>query len=88
MIMDNCTIHHVPEVKRIFTDAGIPIFFLPPYSPDLNPIEETFSYIKSYLRKHDDILQSITDPSSVVRAAFNSITPNHCSQWIADSRYV
>lgn len=87
LIMDNCSVHHVPEVESMFRDAGIPVFFLPPYSPDYNPIEETFSYIKSYLRKHDDILQLIDDPCSVVESAFYSITSNHCSQWIAHSGY-
>ena len=58
VIMDNCTIHRVPEVKSMFDDVGIPVLFLPPYSPDCNPIEEAFSYVKSYLRKHDDLLQA------------------------------
>ena len=40
VIMDNCSIHHVPEVKRLFLNAGILVIFLPPYSPDYNPIEE------------------------------------------------
>lgn len=47
--MDNCSVHHVPEVKNIFMAVGIPVFFLPAYSPDYNPIEETFSYVKTYL---------------------------------------
>lgn len=51
--MDNCSVHHVPEVKGMFMNVGIPVFFLPPYSPDYNPIEEMFSYVKTYLRRHD-----------------------------------
>jgi len=39
-------------------NAGILVLFLPPYSPVLNPAEEAFSYIKSYLKKHDEMLQS------------------------------
>ena len=40
LIMDNCSIHHVAEVNNFIQDAGILlIFFLPPYSPDYNPIE-------------------------------------------------
>ena len=58
-IMDNCSVHHVQEVKQLFKDAGILLLFLPPYSLDLNPIEETFSFVKSYLRKHDELLQAI-----------------------------
>ncbi len=48
VVMDNLTVHHVPEVLDLFRQADILVFFLPPYSPDLNPIEETFSYVKTY----------------------------------------
>lgn len=61
VVMDNCTIHHVRAVKTLLGDAGILLIYLPPYSPDLNPIEETFSYVKYYLKNHDDLLQVVTD---------------------------
>ena len=39
--MDNCTVHHVQlRGEDLIEDSGILIFFLPPYSPDYNPIEE------------------------------------------------
>ena len=44
-IMDNCSIHHVQAVADLFTEAGILVLFLPPYSPDLNPAEELFSSV-------------------------------------------
>ena len=56
-IMDNCSVHHVQEVKELAKQLGIVILYLPPYSPDYNPIEETFSYVKTYLRRHDELLQ-------------------------------
>jgi len=40
-------------VVDLFRSAGIMVMLLPPYSPDLNPAEEAFSYVKTYLRKHD-----------------------------------
>ena len=48
VIMDNCSIHHVAEVKDLIEDAGILLLFLPPYSPDYNPIEELFSYLNPF----------------------------------------
>ena len=87
VIMCNCSVHHVPEVKNMFMAVGIPVFFLPAYSPDYNPIEETFNYVKTYLREHDNLLQSISDPCSVVKNAFSTITPSHCCQWIKHSGY-
>ncbi len=84
-ILDNCTVHHVNEVKRMFEDAGILLLFLPPYSPDYNPIEQTFSSVKYYLKDHDELLQSTTDPKDIVHAAFTSITSENCKAWITNS---
>ena len=71
--MDNCSIHHVSEVEQLFDAVGI-VLFLPPYSPDYNLIEQTFSYVKYYLKQHD-LIQTIGNPEVVVRAAFTSIPP-------------
>ena len=51
VIMDNLRSHHVKEVKETFEEAGIHYLYLPPYSPDMNPIEMLWSKIKSILRK-------------------------------------
>ena len=87
LVMDNCSIHHVAEVKELFQGAGIVLLFLPPYSPDLNPVEEAFSYVKNYLRKHDELLQAISDPTDIIQAALDSITPENCNAWINHSGY-
>ena len=78
VIMDNCSIHHVSEVKKLFEDAGILVFYLPPYSPDMSPIEETFSSIKYYLRDHDELMQVTDNPMSIVQAAFDQVTKEQC----------
>lgn len=85
LIMDNCSIHHVSKLKELVRQSGIVLLFLPPYSPDLNPIEEAFSYIKNYLRKHDQLLQAIPDQTDVIQEAIDSITPAHCNGWINHS---
>lgn len=61
LVMDNCSIHHVQPVLDTVKQMGILVLFLPPYSPDMNPIEEMFSYIKYYLKDHDPILQALND---------------------------
>ena len=53
VILDNCAIHHVTEVVQSITDVGALVHFLPPYSPDFNPIEETFSKVKSVLQHNN-----------------------------------
>ena len=87
VVMDNLTVHHTDEVVGLFTQAGIPVFFLPPYSPDLNPAEECFSYVKGYLRKHDTLLQLVHDPTPIIKTAFQTVTDEHCKSWIQHSGY-
>ena len=87
VIMDNCSIDHVSEVKKLFEDAGILVFYLPPYSPDMSPIEETFSSIKYYLRDHDELMQVTDNPMSIVQAAFDQVTKEQCLAWIKDCGY-
>ena len=64
--MDNCSIHHVDIIKAALQDADIVVFFLTPYSPDLNPIEELFSSIKYYLKDHDEMMQSVSTKDAVL----------------------
>jgi len=86
-ILDNCSIHHVDEVKKVFEDAGILLLFLPPYSPDLNPIEQMFSSVKYYLRDHDELLQCTDDPTVILHAAFAAVSTQQCRSWIRNSGY-
>ncbi len=51
VVMDNLSVHKTKRVKGLIEEAGCELWFLPPYSPDLNPIEEAFSKVKSTLRK-------------------------------------
>jgi len=51
VIMDNAAFHKSPRIKKIIEDAGCSLIFLPPYSPDLNPIEHFWHSIKNKLRK-------------------------------------
>jgi len=86
-ILDNCSIHHVDEVKKVFEDAGILLLFLPPYSPDLNPIEQMFSSMKYYLKDHDELLQCTDDPPVILHAAFAAVSAQQCQSWIRNSGY-
>ena len=79
LVMDNAAIHHVEAVIDLLTAAGILIRFLPPYSPDLNPIEEAFSKVKAY--------QSTRNPRLLVSNAFASITSHDCNQYIKHAGY-
>jgi transposase len=49
--MDNLSSHKDPAIRRAIRAAGAQLFYLPPYSPDLNPIEQAFAKLKTHLRK-------------------------------------
>ena len=87
LIMDNYSIHHVQEIKQELETAGIMLAFLPPYSPDYNPCEEMFSYVKYFLKCHDEVLQCIGDPRVVLKSALDSVTKSQCNNWVTHSGY-
>lgn len=51
VIIDNLSSHKRPAVRKAIRDAGARLLFLPPYSPDLNPIEQVFAKLKHLMRK-------------------------------------
>jgi transposase len=51
MVVDNLCVHKGEQVRELVENAGCELLYLPPYSPDLNPIEEAFSKVKSLLRQ-------------------------------------
>ncbi|CZT13846.1 uncharacterized protein RAG0_17338 [Rhynchosporium agropyri] len=52
LIMDNASFHRSERVEQMCNDAGVKLVYLPPYSPDLNPIEEFFAELKVFIKKH------------------------------------
>lgn len=82
VIMDNCSVHHVVGVETLITEVGALVHYLPPYSPDLNPIKECFSKVKSCL-KSTEVLTD--DQETAILSAFICVTPDDCQGWIKDS---
>lgn len=87
VVMDNCSIHHVQPVLDAFNQADIVVRFLLPYSPDMNPVENVFSYVKYYLKQHDDILQVVSDICPILEEGIKSINSNNAQQWISHCGY-
>lgn len=54
VIMDNLASHKNGDIRKAIRAAGARLMFLPPYSPDLNPIEHVFAKLKTLLRKADE----------------------------------
>jgi transposase len=84
LILDNCSIHHSEKVRALVEDEAMcRLIFLPPYSPDLNPIEQAFFSIKSHLRRHWHDFSL-----SIIGNACHSITPDMAWSFFQSSGYV
>ena len=75
VVLDNCAIHHIAEVKSMLEGIGVLVHFLPPYSPDFNPIEEAFSKVKSDLQSQ--LLES-NGTADVETQLLTSFSPQDC----------
>jgi hypothetical protein len=51
LVMDNASFHHTKRIERMCRDAGVKLMYLPPYSPDFNPIEEFFAELKAFIKR-------------------------------------
>jgi transposase len=51
LVMDNASFHHSERTRQMCADAGVKLMYLPPYSPDLNPIEEFFAELKAFIKR-------------------------------------
>ncbi len=84
--MDNCSVHHIDTVTDMIPNCGALIRFLPPYSPDLNPIEFVFSKVKAFVRANETIF--LYSPRTVVSTAFNTITEQDCINYAHHCGYL
>lgn len=88
VIMDNASIHHVDGVRDIIENqAKARLVFLPPYSPDLNPLEEVFSQVKRVMKQNHSLFQVTSLPRVLLCLAFCSVTKEDCAKYIAHSGY-
>ena len=61
LVMDNATFHKSEETRQLINNAGCQLLFLPPYSPDLNPIEKCWANIKAKIKKVIAQFSSLSD---------------------------
>lgn len=61
LVMDNARIHHGGRIAELAAERGIRIIYLPPYSPDFNPIEKAFSVLKSHFRRTQGLIRTAAD---------------------------
>lgn len=81
IVMDNLRTHHSKEAVKIIKKAKMIPLFLPPYSPDFNPIEKMWSKIKSFLRMKKS--RSLSALPSALKLAFYSVSKSDCTGWFS-----
>lgn len=85
VIMDNLSSHKVDGVRQAIKAKGAFLLYLPPYSPDLNPIELAFSKLKALLRKA--AARSIDDLWCVIGELLDEFSPQECQNFFRHAGY-
>ena len=86
VIMDNLPSHKVTGIREAIEAVGAKLLYLPPYSPDLNPIEQAFSKIKAMLRKA--AARSISALYKAIARIIRTISPSECAAYLNNSGYL
>ncbi len=85
VVLENASIHHAAGKVELLQSTGALVQFLA-HSPDLNPIKELFSKIKSVLKSSENLEEM--DVETLLLAAFCTVTPDDCKNWITHAGYV
>jgi transposase len=85
VVMDNLSSHKRPAIRQAIRSAGAKLFYLPKYSPDLNPIEQAFSKLKTLLRKEN--ARSFEEIETAIGALLHKLAPTECRNFFSEAGY-
>jgi transposase len=85
VVMDNLGSHKGKAVRRAIRAVGAKLFFLPPYSPDLNPIEQVFAKLKTLLRKAAE--RTVEATGRRIGSLLDCFPPHECANYFANAGY-
>jgi transposase len=85
VIMDNLGSHKGRRVRRAIRAIGAKLFFLPPYSPDLNPIEQVFAKLKTLLRKAAE--RTVEATWKRIGSLLGAFSPQECANYLRNAGY-
>jgi transposase len=85
VVMDNLGSHKSAAIRQLIRAAGARLWYLPPYSPDLNPIEQVFAKIKHWMRI--DQKRTIEETWRHVGLLVSTIRPDECANYLANAGY-
>eukprot|EP00732_Lithocolla_globosa_P000335 Lithocolla_globosa_v1_NODE_95_length_6502_cov_31.661238.p2 type:complete len:342 gc:universal NODE_95_length_6502_cov_31.661238:3139-2114(-) len=86
VVLDNASIHHDPRVRELIEGAGARLVYLSPYSPDFNPCELTYDWIKDWLKREETWVETQVEINNgsleyPLLKAFGLISPELCAVW-------
>jgi transposase len=85
VVLDNLSAHKVAGVRQAIEAAGARLLYLPPYSPDFNPIEQLFAKLKALLRKAAE--RSVDALWSRIASLLGAFPPEECANYLRNSGY-
>lgn len=85
VVLDNLAVHKQPEVRLAIEQAGAQLRFLPPYSPDFNPIELAFAKLKAFLRAIRP--RTFDHVCDLIRTALGMFMPAECTNYVRHCGY-
>ncbi len=85
VIMDNLSSHKVAGVREAIEEVGATPLYLPPYSPDLNPIEQVFAKLKASLRKRG--ARTVDDLWAAIGDALDEFSATECGNYLVNAGY-
>lgn len=86
LVMDNMKSHHAKAIMQLLEQSGVRYIYLPPYSPDLNPIEKLWSKVKALLRKFK--VRTLEELPRAIHDAFCAVNSSDCFGWFHSCGYV
>jgi len=84
VIMDNLSSHKGPAIRQAIEAVGASLLFLPPYSPDFNPIENAFAKLKALLRAAERTVDALW---TTIGSLIDRFTPQECANYFAAAGY-
>ena len=85
VVIDNLGSHKNKAIRTLIREAGAHLFFLPPYSPDLNPIEQVFAKTKHLMRKA--MARTVEAALDHLAKTLEKVTPKECGNYLKNSGY-
>jgi putative transposase len=83
VVMDNLSSHKASVIRKAIRAVGAKLFYLPPYSPNLNPIEQVFAKLKALLRKAN--ARTVAAVIEAIGHILDEITAQECARYLANA---